>query len=1098
MLSRIFIFLLFIFQFNLISQVQGQGGKNCCKCKDSSPQQPNQNECQCQNDQSYCITNENTCIDLIDDIMWNNNIAAALKKGKCFNSGQLIQENFGEFEKLKKEFLIQNINLYLHPSACYEFEYVDGVFKPNKLFIHILDKNNHFLMEDNSKLCKKAKECSSNHYFSVEINNCKNCHDSCKTCSNLKIGQKEIDSCIECAGSKKKLQITDPSSPSNSVYNCVDCDTNKGFYSDNIKCYKCQVEFCDVCLSENGSNCSKCSSGKYLLNNKCVDCDQVGYYKTEDSSLGGQCNQCSSNCKECDGPYNQKCKQCIDNYYFNENKECVTCPDELFYKLNGECKSCHQNCLKCENGNNESDCTVCKNNMYLIDGMCQTCPTSKYFEKRSTKQCLKCDDSCETCSDQRIENCTLCKDGFYFSEENGKKLCKSCDENNGFFIDSNSFCKPCHQSCITCYGQGANQCSICRHGLHLMKDSTCVECNSSNGLFVDNETQMCEKCHSTCKTCDGASQNSCLDCKEGQFLTIDRMCSECKGILWKFRKRQSQKKGEDQDQFDSDYSSKYGQSPNSSSSYFKIIASYLQILGSLSNFNISIPSFFPQTLNSFGNPIKVSIESMNFLLKNYSRGIPYHFYKYILQLKVPIWFYLIVIAIVFYIKQQKDKDYKKITCSLQLYFYLFICNMVKYNKVEYCYTFQHIAYITYLLVFSILILIFANTFQDILALTQELKNPRQNSFQVKTGFVLSPIHSLKLQLGICENERKVDYCYCPYYIQLLAQCQSLFNDKNFIELYATIYCIITSALVVLIIQQDNVNVIIKICALSTIIFINSLTLSFIILKVIINGLSKLLVQGSSLSLQFPNLAIKLQVLVKFCEKYFFKSSQFFNSSDYNEKHQSPQKNSVLNQNISSFSPQIRLANQNSIYQTSRQENQICLSSQAQQPIFLKYRSKQNSQHALKNQINVQRNSQLNTISNSNKFVKKTNIATNQNSPNQNTQNQNSISSNTQKQNQQILLSKQFNSEYQDYKILEEKKQENQIISPYSKPLLVDQRFSSFKNLKSPRLNKIDESDTISRFENDREFFILSERDLDKNQSQIHQIYQTNIQQLNLK
>ncbi|KAL4426936.1 hypothetical protein ABPG74_017193 [Tetrahymena malaccensis] len=384
-------------------------------------------------------------------------------------------------------------------------------------------------MEDNSKLCKKAKECSSNHYFSVEINNCKNCHDSCKTCSNLKIGQKEIDSCIECAGSKKKLQITDPSSPSNSVYNCVDCDTNKGFYSDNIKCYKCQVEFCDVCLSENGSNCSKCSSGKYLLNNKCVDCDQVGYYKTEDSSLGGQCNQCSSNCKECDGPYNQKCKQCIDNYYFNENKECVTCPDELFYKLNGECKSCHQNCLKCENGNNESDCTVCKNNMYLIDGMCQTCPTSKYFEKRSTKQCLKCDDSCETCSDQRIENCTLCKDGFYFSEENGKKLCKSCDENNGFFIDSNSFCKPCHQSCITCYGQGANQCSICRHGLHLMKDSTCVECNSSNGLFVDNETQMCEKCHSTCKTCDGASQNSCLDCKEGQFLTIDRMCSECKG-----------------------------------------------------------------------------------------------------------------------------------------------------------------------------------------------------------------------------------------------------------------------------------------------------------------------------------------------------------------------------------------------------------------------------------------------------------------------------------------------------------------------------------------------------------------------------------------
>ncbi|KAL4512129.1 hypothetical protein ABPG72_005131 [Tetrahymena utriculariae] len=82
-----------------------------------------------------------------------------------------------------------------------------------------------------------------------------------------------------------------------------------------------------------------------------------------------------------------------------------------------------------------------------------------------------------------------------------------------------------------------------------------------------------------------------------------------KSVLWKFRKRQSLKRGEDQDQFDSEYLSRFAQHSNSSSSYFKIIASYLQILGSLSSFDISIPSFFPQTLNSFGNPIKASIET---------------------------------------------------------------------------------------------------------------------------------------------------------------------------------------------------------------------------------------------------------------------------------------------------------------------------------------------------------------------------------------------------------------------------------------------------------------------------------------------------------
>ncbi|KAL4503751.1 hypothetical protein ABPG73_017494 [Tetrahymena malaccensis] len=629
-------------------------------------------------------------------------------------------------------------------------------------------------------------------------------------------------------------------------------------------------------------------------------------------------------------------------------------------------------------------------------------------------------------------------------------------------------------------------------------------------------------------------------------------------ILWKFRKRQSQKKGEDQDQFDSDYLSKYAQNPNSSSSYFKIIASYLQILGSLSNFNISIPSFFPQTLNSFGNPIKVSIESMDCLLKNYSRGIPYHYYKYILQLTVPIWFYLIVIAIAFIyqtIKRQRLQKNYLYSSAVFLFIYLqpglvqqginlMSCIQigdqlyVLSNLSEYCYTSQHISYIAYLLVPSILVLLLLIPFKMFWLLRKNQKILDKIHFRLKWDlfyheYTLSNYNwefmkmyeklIIVIVLSIFNSQHNVKaslmIVILIIYTYLLIKNRPFKEQiENFIELYATLSCIVTMVLVVLIIQ-DNVNVIIKICALSTIIFINSLTLSFIILRVTINALSKLLVQGSSFSLKFPNLASKLQVLVKFCEKYFFNSSQFFNSFQYKENHQSPQKNSVLNQNISLFSPQISLANQNSVNYSSRQEHQISLSSQAKQPIYLKYRSKQNSQQAVNNQSkygNMQRNSQLNTLNNSNKFAKKAkqiillnnilnfniqphqSIATNQNSPNQNTQNQNSLSQNTQKQNQQILLSKQFNSEYQDNQVLEEKRQENQIVSPFSKNSSVDQRFSSFKNLKSPRLNKIDESDTISGFENDKEFFILSERDLDKNQSQIQQVYQTNIQQLNQK
>lgn len=112
--------------------------------------------------------------------------------------------------------------------------------------------------------------------------------------------------------------------------------------------------------------------------------------------------------------------------------------------------------MKCDNGGDEKNCTVCKNNLYLIEEKCQHCPTTKYFEKKDEMKCLKCDSSCDTCNGEGPESCLMCKEGFYFHNENGKKLCKECKESDGFFIDSDSFCKPCTDPCATCNGINTN------------------------------------------------------------------------------------------------------------------------------------------------------------------------------------------------------------------------------------------------------------------------------------------------------------------------------------------------------------------------------------------------------------------------------------------------------------------------------------------------------------------------------------------------------------------------------------------------------------------------------------------------------------------
>ncbi|EAR86488.2 transmembrane protein, putative (macronuclear) [Tetrahymena thermophila SB210] len=231
-------------------------------------------------------------------------------------------------------------------------------------------------------------------------------------------------------------------------------------------------------------------------------------------------------------------------------------------------------------------CNKCPNLTFAYNQqICQECPmgaTCKqdqniivqegYWRRQfDTYTILSCDNNFQSCIGGDSVGNNLCKEGYIGA------LCQECDLFSDYWSDN--YAKQGQYSCVKC-----NQMILSYIFLVLLIIFTvilAVVSMHSNAIFIYKRVAQ--------------------------------------SILWKFRKRQSLKKGEDQDQFENEFLTRYAQNSNSQSSYFKIIASYLQILGSLSNFNISIPSFFPQVLNSFGNPIKVSIESMDCLLKNYSR-----------------------------------------------------------------------------------------------------------------------------------------------------------------------------------------------------------------------------------------------------------------------------------------------------------------------------------------------------------------------------------------------------------------------------------------------------------------------------------------------
>ncbi len=70
-------------------------------------------------------------------------------------------------------------------------------------------------------------------------------------------------------------------------------------------------------------------------------------------------------------------------------------------------------------------------------------------------------------------------------------------------------CLKCHNSCKTCNGETENDCIECDSSLYMSTTlHKCITCYVKKGFFI-KDGKYCEECHPTCAECNGKSNNNC-------------------------------------------------------------------------------------------------------------------------------------------------------------------------------------------------------------------------------------------------------------------------------------------------------------------------------------------------------------------------------------------------------------------------------------------------------------------------------------------------------------------------------------------------------------------------------------------------------------
>ena len=210
--------------------------------------------------------------------------------------------------------------------------------------------------------------------------------------------------------------------------------TSEGFVTNGLgHCFPCSsINNCNSCDTSFG--CTECQTG-YFLNS------------TTGISSCELCNAALSNCTWCQN--SSVCTRCDVNYKL-QNGVCSS-----------TCVSCLGGCTKCE-GFNCDICLTCPTNTLLYNGSCVfSCPFdyySSYDSNLNTSVCSECNSSCKSCNGPANDQCLSCSLPFYLQETSCVSACKT---SKSYYTDSVNFlCLKCNETCKTCTGPNDTECTV--------------------------------------------------------------------------------------------------------------------------------------------------------------------------------------------------------------------------------------------------------------------------------------------------------------------------------------------------------------------------------------------------------------------------------------------------------------------------------------------------------------------------------------------------------------------------------------------------------------------------------------------------------------
>eukprot|EP00347_Sterkiella_histriomuscorum_P023362 403334932 len=218
----------------------------------------------------------------------------------------------------------------------------------------------------------------------------------------------------------------------NSCYEECPSNTQSGYdeITQQNVCYICDNTDC-ICEYNKQNECYGCITGStslFIISpvSNCIDECPIGTYYDSDNLM---CDVCHPSCSSCFGPLNGQCYSCSYDYFALIENTCVY--------------------------------PVCSTNQY---------------QNETTKTCIDCDESCQTCTGMSPYNCTLCQVGYikFYDNPKSKKsgYCKNCDLIQGYSgIDQNGECIEICGDKIN-YGQ--------------------TECDDGNTISGDGCSELCK------------------------------------------------------------------------------------------------------------------------------------------------------------------------------------------------------------------------------------------------------------------------------------------------------------------------------------------------------------------------------------------------------------------------------------------------------------------------------------------------------------------------------------------------------------------------------------------------------------------------------